>query len=104
VIRTEWHDRDIWVRRDFTLPENYGAIAKLALRIHHDEDAEIYLNGRVVANLSGWTQGYTEVTLPPGVTGVLHAGRNVMAIHCRQNNGGQYIDAGLLEYVSRKRP
>ena len=104
VIRTEWRDRDIWVRREFTLPAKIDANSQLALRIHHDEDAEIYLNGVEVANLPRWTQGYTEVSLTPEAARALHPGRNVMAIHCRQNNGGQYIDAGLLEYVVREKP
>jgi len=103
VIRTEWRSRDIWLRRAFTLPESFKTDdnSQLALKIHHDEDAEVYLNGVKVADLPRWTQGYTEVSLTRDAVRALLPGRNIMAIHCRQNTGGQYIDAGLLEYVTQ---
>jgi hypothetical protein len=103
VIRTEWRSQDIWLRRAFTLPESFKTddSSQLALKIHHDEDAEVYLNGVKVADLPRWTQGYTEIPLPREGVRALHPGRNVMAIHCRQNTGGQYIDAGLVEYVTQ---
>lgn len=101
VIRTEWNGRDIWLRRGFFLPDSFrpDASSRIALRIHHDEDAEVYLNGVRAAELPRWTQGYTEITLTADSIRALRPGRNVMAIHCHQNGGGQYIDAGLLEYL-----
>jgi putative heme-binding domain-containing protein len=103
VIRTEWRSQNIWLRREFTLPDSSGLDDKsqLALRIHHDEDAEVYLNGVEVANLPRWTQGYTEIPLTREAVRALHPGSNIMAIHCRQNTGGQYIDAGLVEHVAQ---
>lgn len=104
VIRTEWRERDIWVRREFFLPDTLqtGNDPQFALRVHHDEDAEIYLNGARVADLTRWTQGYTEVPLSGEAARAIRPGRNVMAIHCRNNGGGQYIDAGLVEHVRRR--
>ncbi|WP_428306950.1 PQQ-dependent sugar dehydrogenase [Lacipirellula sp.] len=104
IVRTDWHARDIWLRRSFDLPTAPSATAKFddrefALRIHHDEDAEIYLNGVEIARLPRWTSGYVEIPLTAEAISSLRAGRNVLAIHCRQNNGGQYIDAGIVEYV-----
>ena len=90
VVRTVWDSSDIWVRRNFELdrplPDQVG------LRIHHDEDAQVYINGKQVANLSGWTTSYDLVEIP---STVLRAGKNVIAIHCQQSGGGQYIDTGL---------
>ncbi len=103
VIRTEWSGRDIWLRREFTISEagRPDSQSRLALRIHHDEDAEVWLNGIEVADLPRWTQGYIEVSLPAEAAKSLRTGTNVIAIHCHQNTGGQFIDAGLLEYVAR---
>ena len=43
ALRTEWKTPDIWLRREFTLPE--GPFADLQLDCFHDEDAEIFING-----------------------------------------------------------
>ena len=58
------------------------------LAIHHDEDAEVYLNG---------VGSYQYVTLDQQAVEALKPGRNVLAVSCRQTRGGQYIDAGLIE-------
>ena len=56
VIGTLWTSGDIWLRRHFNLP---AAIkGDLALRMHHDEDAEVYLNGTLIAEQKKHTVGY----------------------------------------------
>lgn len=101
VVRTEWRTRNIWLRRSFNLGTNaVSAAQSLGLRLHHDEDVEIYLNGKEITRQQRWTSGYTELPLDGAAVKVLRPGNNVMAIHCRQNTGGQYIDAGLVEYVA----
>ena len=102
TIRTEWRTRDIWLRREFDVsPELAAAEGDLMLRLHHDEDVEVYLNGNPVLRRPGWTQSYIDERLGPEAT--LKPGRNVMAIHCRQNGGGQFIDAGLMKSVAPDR-
>lgn len=98
VVRTEWNTPDVWVRREFELtPEQHAWLTSAGktprLRLYHDEEAEVYLNGRRVAELSGYVTRYVEVPLEDPHWLV---GRNVLAIHCRQTVGGQYIDAGLV--------
>lgn len=94
IVRTVWDGSEIWVRRAFEL--DAIPAGELRLRIHHDEDAEVYLNGVEVATLSGYTTEYTDLPLGGKGREALKEGKNVLAIHCRQTQGGQYIDAGLV--------
>ena len=72
-------------------------IAKPALLIHHDEDAEVYINGKSVAIVKGYTSKYEIVPIDKGKRSALTAGNNVMAVHCRQTIGGQFIDVHLVD-------
>jgi mono/diheme cytochrome c family protein len=92
-VRTEWKTSDIWLRKDFRLVEIPG---KLVLRIHHDEDVQVYMNGKLVKILNGHTNRYIDMDITEASLDVLQTGRNTIAIHCKQTSGGQYIDAGLL--------
>ena len=94
LVRTEWKTSDIWLRREFTLPEPHTNSCNLV--IHHDEDAEVYLNGVLAARVEGHTVGYVVVRINTEAQAALRPGRNVMAVHCHQTTGGQYIDAGLM--------
>jgi hypothetical protein len=100
VVRTEWKTADIWVRRSFELKEL--PTGEVMLRLHHDEDAEVYINGVLTAKVAGYITDYTEVPLTAAGRAALKAGANVIAIHCHQTGGGQYIDAGLVEVVPAK--
>ena len=93
--RTRWNSSDIWIRRSFEMPA--GAIpANLQLLMYHDEDADVYINGVLAAQVGGFTAKYEPIPLLPQGRAALKAGaNNVMAIHVHQTGGGQYIDAGL---------
>lgn len=98
VIRTTWRTEDLWLRREFEISaETAAATGEYLLRLHHDEDAEVFINGVEVLNASRWTQGYIEEKISPAQP--LKPGRNVIAMHCHQNGGGQFIDVGLLKTV-----
>jgi len=102
VVRTEWKTPDIWIRRTFDLPDE--PLVQPTLRIHHDEDAAVYLNGRLVAEETGFTSDYVTVLLDREASSALKSGRNVVAVHCRQTRGGQYIDVGLVDVIERPTP
>ena len=94
-VRSTWKTSDVWARREFDLKS--VDIERLWLRIHHDEDAEIYLNGVKIGQTHGYTTRYVEIPARAGAKQALRAGKNVLAVHCHQTGGGQYIDVGLIE-------
>ena len=97
VVRTLWNTGDIWLRRSFTLTSSQ--LVDPQWRIHHDEDAELYLNGELVATLSGYTSGYVRVALDAHARSLLRTDSNTLAVHVHQITGGQYIDVGLEDRI-----
>jgi len=103
--RTAWSSSDIWIRRNFTI-NNFDAsqLQELRLWLFHDEDAEIYINGKLAAKMTGYNTKYeTWPILPEALQALkLDGSDNVIAIHCKQTTGGQFIDCGLKlrSYIS----
>jgi beta-galactosidase len=95
-VGTEWNSREIWLRKEFQL--NAAVKGNAVLRVFHDEDAVIHLNGTKVAELRGFVGTYVDVPLTDA--SLLKPGRNVIAIHCRQTEGGQFIDAGIVDEIA----
>jgi hypothetical protein len=96
-VRTEWKTDDIWIRRTIELLA--APTGELYLSIYHDEDAEVYLNGVPATSVHGYLTHYEETPVNPAAAKALRAGKNVIAIHCHQTIGAQYIDTGLVELV-----
>ncbi|WP_373653657.1 sugar-binding domain-containing protein [Schlesneria sp. DSM 10557] len=95
VVRTEWKSNDIWLRRTFDLKTDPKG--EIRLIMHHDEDAEVYLNGELLKKVSGYSTDYRQFRLSPQAQKALTRGTNTLAVHCKQTGGGQYIDVGLVE-------
>jgi len=97
IVNTEWATKQIWLRCEFDLPpELLARREQLRLRIHHDEDVWVYLNGVEAFRESGFLTDYDDVEIAPQALAVLKPGRNVMAVTCQQTQGGQYVDTGLI--------
>ena len=94
VVRTTWDTPDIWLRRTFELPAK-GPLG-LHWQLHHDEDVEVYLNGKLVLKRGGFVTAYVLAPLSEEALKALKPGRNTLAVHCHQTGGGQYIDVGLV--------
>src|SRR6476646_1619810 len=78
VVRTEWKSPDIWLRRRFELksPPQDG---QLALTIHHDDDAEVYLNGTLIKEFKKHTNNYQLALLDDDARRLLKPGSNTLA-------------------------
>jgi len=95
VVGTRWDTEDIWLRREFVMPA--GQFKNLSLFVHHDEDVDIYINGVLAARKSGFTSDYETLEIRPAGKTALKEGKNVMAVHCRQTGGGQFVDVGIVD-------
>ena len=93
-VGTAWRTKTIWLRKRFTLA---GALLKPALLVYHDEDAELFINGQPALSLKGYVTEYKVFPLKEEQRDWLKAGENVLAVHCRQESGGQFIDAHVIE-------
>jgi hypothetical protein len=94
TVRSDWKTPDIWLRRTIELPAS-ALTDDLQLLVHHDEDVEIYLNGVLAAKRKGYRRDYEPVPMRPAARQALREGANVLAVHCHQTTGGQYVDVGL---------
>jgi beta-galactosidase/beta-glucuronidase len=93
-VGTNWSAKNIWLRKSFdlaTVPD------QPALLIHHDDDAQVYINGQRVATFDRWTTDYKVVPLNDAGRKSLQTGHNILAVHCRQDGGDQYIDVHLVD-------
>jgi len=98
TVKTEWNTNDIWIRKSFELSAD-DAASELTLDLYHDEDCEVYINGVKVLEVTGYVSDYQQFPIKNAKEAVKQ-GSNVIAIHCKQTGGGQYIDTG----ISRKIP
>jgi len=94
VIHTAWETNDIWLRREFVLATTDLRGARI--QFHHDEDAEVYLNGVLATQAPGFITSYEEVAPDAAALATLKTGTNTIAVHCHQTKGGQYIDVGII--------
>lgn len=98
AVRTRWDGKEIWLRREFTLE---GPAAHPMFVVHHDEDVEIYVNGILAAEAQGFTVDYGYLAPNAEGAAAMKAGKILLAVHCKQTGGGQYIDVGIVDLVER---
>lgn len=93
--KTYWNTDDLWVRRTFTLNNDVN-LDNLFLKINHDDNIDIYLNGKAIYHKQGWVNNYTYLNLQEQLKANLKAGKNVLAFHLRNTAGGRFLDAGIV--------
>ena len=93
-LRTPWTAPRIWLRQSFDWTG--GSADGLYFVLAHDEDATILINGVEAASVPKFSTGYVMVPVSPQGSAALRQGRNLIAVHCRQSQGAQAIDVGIV--------
>ena len=95
--KTSWETKEIWVRREFTFSKNVEG--ELFLNYSHDDDFELYLNGREIVNTGNRAKNNVTVKLDKSL---LMDGKNVIAVHCLDRGGLAYVDFGIFKESEQK--
>ncbi|WDF70448.1 DUF4965 domain-containing protein [Sphingobacterium oryzagri] len=96
VSGTFWESDNIWVRREFSL-DKVGQEGPLYLKLHHDDNIAVYLNGQLVFEKEGWNNRFEYFDISAKAKGLLRAGNNVLAIQLKNTAGGRYLDVDLVK-------
>ncbi|RVU02615.1 DUF4965 domain-containing protein [Mucilaginibacter limnophilus] len=99
AAKTVWKSNDLWVRRTFNFAKR--DINKLFLKLSHDDNVEVYLNGEKIFERTGWTQDFQMIPADK-FKDKLKEGKNVIAVHVANTAGGQWLDFGLVEKEKEK--
>jgi hypothetical protein len=99
-VKTFWRSKDLWVRRTFDLANT--DIHKLLLKIRHDDNVEVYLNGEKIYTHIGYYHKFIYVPVTDAVKSKMVKGKNILAIHIANTAGGTWLDAGLVQEPKKK--
>lgn len=95
-IATPWSTKTLWLRRHFQFGEVPEKLITATVDMFHDEDTEIYLNGKLILTAKGYTTDWNVFSIAPkAFAAAVRPGDNVLAVKVVQTVGGQYFDAGL---------
>lgn len=100
ISKTMWLTKDLWVRREFTISNtNFN---DLFLKLQHDDDVEVYLNGEKVYKTKGYTGKFIYLPISNEIKSNIKKGKNLLAVHVTNNVGGSWLDAGIVEEPLQK--
>ncbi|MBC9797101.1 glutaminase family protein [Sinomicrobium weinanense] len=94
---TSWKSSDLWYRRTFDLSEVPSG--ELFLKLHHDDNVKVYINGEEVYQCECWTNEFKYYEITKTIQQKLKEKGNVLAIHVRNTAGGRWLDAGITEKI-----
>ncbi|WP_308992391.1 DUF4965 domain-containing protein [Mariniflexile litorale] len=92
--KTIWKSNNLWYRRSFNL--NNTNLKKTYLKLRHDDNVIVYLNGNKIYETEGWQHSYKYIPIDQNIIKQLKSKDNVLAIHVKNTAGGQWLDAGLV--------
>jgi putative heme-binding domain-containing protein len=97
--------------------EILDAILEPSAKIHPDYTSTVVAlkSGRVLQGLlrpvsdtevevRGFVSVHDEIPISEEARAALRPGKNLLAVHCHQTGGGQYIDVGIIQHPSRVQP
>lgn len=99
AVGTNWDTDEIWVRREFTIPEMSSG-SNLYLIYSHDDDFELYLNGTEIVRTGNSAK--SNVLLKINSALLKAGGKNILAAHCLDRGGLNYVDFGLYTEGDQK--
>lgn len=91
-IRTTWNSEDIWLRKEVVLED---LIDDPVLKVMHDENYRVYVNGEMVFKDKGTHRGYNLIRLGKSVGPSFKKGKNIIAVYCHNEHDRQFIDVGI---------
>ncbi|HYG35775.1 MAG TPA: DUF1793 domain-containing protein, partial [Clostridia bacterium] len=95
VVSSEWNSSDIWLRCEVDFPADKPK--DLQAWLYHDDGAEVYINGVLAVANGGAVGSYECFPVNEVALATLKPGKNVIAVHCHEDGGGQYIDLGFVK-------
>ncbi|MGQ8336730.1 glycoside hydrolase family 2 protein [Sunxiuqinia sp. A32] len=100
-VNTNWDTDKIWLRKSFEI--NQIDSDDLFLKIMHDEDFEVHINGVLAASGKGHSSKYELLVISDEAKKSLKIGSlNTIAVYCKQTVGNQFIDVGIVHFLYRK--
>jgi hypothetical protein len=94
AAKTPWDSAAIWLRNQVEVP-SLDPEDSIILHLFHDEDCEIFINGKMLFSAKGYVTGYQDIILDDAQRSLFRPGGNAIAVSCKQTGGGQGIDVGL---------
>lgn len=88
---TEWITQKLYLRKVFSIHKSESG--NLALRITHDGDSKVYLNGSLIYDKQG--ADYCIVNLDKKVTSLLKEGKNILAVESQKGHKN-YLNISLF--------
>ncbi|WP_198440120.1 PVC-type heme-binding CxxCH protein [Pareuzebyella sediminis] len=91
--KTQWTTKELWLRKEVQIGE---AIDEPVLKIAHDDDYEIFINGQqLMAEAGSSGRVYKYIRLDKEKGKLFKTGKNVIAVRCVNTGGDQYVDVGI---------
>ena len=98
-VQTSWNSNSIWLRKSFEIDsEAFNPY----IRIRHDKEFEVYINGELAAKGTGYNSYYEYIPFGRRARAAMKKGKNIISVHCHKptdSRGPQYIDVGIVDIV-----